>query len=48
MRTGRELTHALAVVEKSVEPAVYQKTRDVGLILTEASRGSDMRGAKRK
>ncbi len=35
----KRVAHALIVVEKFVEPAVYEKTRDVGLILIEALRG---------
>ncbi len=42
----KRVAHALIVVEKLVEPAVYEKTRDVELILIEALRGRRVRGAK--
>jgi hypothetical protein len=35
----KRVTHALTIVEKLVEPAIYEKARDVGLIVIEASRG---------
>jgi hypothetical protein len=34
----KRVTHALTIVEKLVEPAIYEKACDVGLIVTEASR----------
>jgi hypothetical protein len=35
----KRVAHALTIAEKLVEPTVYEKACDVGLIVIEASRG---------
>jgi hypothetical protein len=35
----KRVAHALTLAEKFVDPAVYEKAREVGLVVIEASRG---------